>query len=89
MSLFKYERQRRWNKDGAEGLVPCFAGGRPSRLDGDQKNALRAFLKERDDWTTGEVRDLILEEFGVEYTLKQVRVILKGIRDEVWQTLPS
>jgi len=73
-----YEWQRRWNKDGMEGLVPRFAGGRPSKLDERQKRELRAFLAERDDWTTGEVRDLILDEFGVEYTLKQVRVILKG-----------
>ncbi len=35
------------------------------------------FLKEKDTWTTEEVRFLILKEFGVEYTLKQVRVIVK------------
>jgi putative transposase len=73
-----YQWQDRWNQDGVEGLVPRFAGGRPSKLDGDQKNFLKSLLKERDDWTTGEIRELILEEFGVEYTLKQVRVILRG-----------
>ncbi|RZN70189.1 MAG: hypothetical protein EF807_03655 [Candidatus Methanolliviera hydrocarbonicum] len=35
-------------------------------------------LKERDDWTTNEVRDLIKERFDVSYTLKQVRVILRS-----------
>jgi len=73
-----YEWQRRWNQDGVEGLVPRFAGGRPSKLGEEQKKELKSFLAGRDDWTTVEVRDLILEEFGVEYTLKQVRVILKG-----------
>lgn len=75
-----YQWQRRWNREGVEGLVPRFAGGRPSKLDEDRKKVLKAFLKERDDWTTGEVKELILEEFGVEYTLKQVRVILKGFK---------
>ena len=73
-----YQWQVRWNREGVEGLVPRFAGGRPSKLDEDQKKVLKSFLKERDDWTTGEIKDLILEEFGVEYTLKQVRVILRG-----------
>jgi len=34
-------------------------------------------LKEKNAWTTDEVRLLISNEFGVEYTLKQVRVISK------------
>jgi putative transposase len=75
-----YQWQQRWNQDGVEGLVPRFAGGRPSKLDEEQKKALRACLEERDDWTTGEVKDLIIKEFGVEYTPKQVRVILRGFK---------
>ena len=73
-----YQWQERWNKMGVEGLVPRFAGGRPSKLDEGQKKVLKEFLEERDDWTTGEIKDLIMDEFGVEYTLKQVRVILRG-----------
>jgi putative transposase len=75
-----YQWQRRWNQGCAEGLVPRFAGGRPSKLDEQQKKTLKEYLKERDDWTTKEIMELILEEFGVEYTLKQVRVILKGFK---------
>lgn len=78
--MMGYEWQERWNRDGVEGLIPRFAGGRPSKLTDEQKKILRSYLDERDDWTTGEVRELIREEFGVEYTLKQVRVILKGFR---------
>ena len=75
-----YQWQDRWNRDGVEGLVPRFAGGRPSKLGEKQKKVLIAYLKERDDWKTDEVRGFILEEFGVDYTPKQVRVILKGFK---------
>lgn len=75
-----YQWQERWNQDGVDGLVPRFAGGRPSKLNDEQKTVLKEYLRERDDWTTGEIRELILELFGVEYMLKQVRVILKGFK---------
>jgi len=35
-------------------------------------------LKGRDDWATEDVRKLVLEDFNVEYTPKQIRVILKS-----------
>ncbi len=72
-----YQWQERWNKDGYDGLIPRFAGGRPSKLTDQQKERLQFLLKEKNVWTTDEVRSLILNEFGVEYTLKQVRVITK------------
>jgi putative transposase len=46
-------------------------------LSGEQKARLKEMIDKRDDWTTDEVRKLIRSEFGVEYTLKQVRVILR------------
>lgn len=78
--MMGYEWQERWNKEGADGLVPRFAGGRPSKLSDEQKRVLTSYLNERDDWTTSEVREFICEEFDVEYTPKQVRVILKSFR---------
>ena len=72
-----YEWQNRWNKEEYAGLIPRYAGGRPSKLTDDQKGDLKAFLKERDDWTTGEIKRLIKERYNVEYTLKQIRVILR------------
>lgn len=72
-----YSWQKRWNEDGYNGLIPRYAGGRPSKLSDNQKEKLQLLLKEKDLWTTDEVRFLILNEFGVEYTLKQVRVIVK------------
>jgi len=38
---------------------------------------LKEILNIRDDWTTEEIRKLILKEFKVEYTLKQIRIILR------------
>jgi putative transposase len=73
-----YEWQERWNKSGYEGLIPRYAGGRPSKLSDQQKEKLKLLLKEKDVWTTDEVRLLISNEFGVEYTLKQIRIITKN-----------
>ena len=73
-----YEWQERWNKSGYEGLIPRYAGGRPSKLSDQQKEKLKLLLKEKDVWTTDEVRLLISNEFGVEYTLKQIRIIAKN-----------
>jgi len=75
--MIGYEWQSRWNKDGYNGLIPRYAGGRPSKLSDDQKVELKGLLKDRNDWTTSEVRELIKDLFHVEYTLKQIRIILK------------
>lgn len=74
-----YIWQKRWNEEGYEGLIPRYAGGRPSKLTDEQKGKLKEMLKERDDWTTKEVGALIQERFGVEYSLKQVGVILRNL----------
>ena len=74
-----YNWLERWNEDGYEGLIPRFAGGRPSKLTDQEKSQLKETLKERNDWTTKEIRKLIYEEFGVEYSLKQVGIILRNM----------
>ena len=73
-----YDWQERWNESGYEGLIPRYAGGRPSKLSDQQKEKLQLLLKEKNVWTTDEVRLLISSEFSVEYTLKQVRIIAKN-----------
>lgn len=72
-----YIWQDRWNKEGYAGLKPKFAGGKPSKLSGAQKEQLKEILNKRDDWTTEEIKKLILEKFLVEYSLKQIRIILR------------
>jgi putative transposase len=72
-----YIWQYRWNKEGYKRLTPRFAGGRPSKLTIEQKDKLHGLLQQRDSWTSEEVRDIIHREFNVEYTLKQIRIILR------------
>ena len=73
-----YIWQERWNEKGYEGLIPQFAGGRPSNLTPLQKEELRSILEAQGNWTTKEVQALISKKFGADYSMKQVRVILKG-----------
>ena len=65
-----------WNEKGLEGLKPNYGGGRPSELTEEQKEELKKILEKRDDWTTREVRELINEEFGVEYSIRHLSRIL-------------
>jgi putative transposase len=75
-----YIWQERWNEEGYEGLSPRYAGGRPSKLTDQQKIELEQLLRQKDSWTSKEVRNLIIEKFGVEYTIKQVLVIAKQMK---------
>lgn len=77
-----YTWQKRWNDGGYEALMPRHGGGRPTKLSLAERERLEHLLCQRDRWTTREVRDLVREQFGVEYTSKQIRIILKklGIR---------
>jgi len=70
-----YIWQERWNESGYDGLVPRFAGGKPSKMTKEQRTELKEMLSSG-SYTTEEVRGLIHDRFGVEYTSKQVRVIL-------------
>ena len=72
-----YIWQDRWNKEGYKGLIPQYGGGRPSKLTNQQKAELERMLRQKDAWTSREVRDLIIKEFGVTYTIKQVLEIAK------------
>lgn len=67
-----------WNEGGLEELEPNFGGGRPSKLSDESKEELKKILSGRDDWTTRDVRDLIREEYGVEYSLSHIPKILRS-----------
>jgi putative transposase len=74
-----YIWQERWNEKGYEGIIPRFAGGRPSKLTQQQKNELRQLLNQKEGWTTKEVKELIFKKFNVYYTLKQIYIILRDL----------
>ena len=73
-----YDWRTRWNEHGYNGLVPQFDGGPKPRLSTNQKEELTAELKQRDDWTTKEIRQLIIDRFGVAYTERHVSRLLKA-----------
>ena len=75
--MVAYQWQDRWNEDGYAGLIPRFAGGKPAKLSPVKMERLMSVLKERDDWTTEEVQELIEKRFAVRFTQKHVRTILR------------
>jgi len=83
-----YIWQERWNTSGYDGLAPRYWGGRLSKLSDHQKDELKNLLHQKDNWTTKEVGDLILRNFDEEYTLKQVRVILRKFGIKCAKTPP-
>ncbi len=83
-----YIWQDRWNTHGFPGLIPRFGGGGPPLLDEEQRNDLIASLKARNDWTTKEIRDLIKERCGIEYTMKHVRELLHGMGMKLGKPYP-
>lgn len=69
-----YIWQERWNENRYDGIIPRYASGRPSKLSQQQKNDLEQLLKQKETWTTKEVRDQILEKFK-----KQIYIILRDM----------
>lgn len=75
-----YYWQIDWNKGGYAALIPNFGGGRKSKLTDEQIKELRILLEKKDYWTTREVLELVKEKYGVEYSQKQIGVILHSFK---------
>jgi len=73
-----YNWLRAWNEKGIEGLKPKFDGGPKPRINKVQKENLIIELKQRDDWTTKEIQQLIQDRFNVSYTGRHVNRLLKS-----------
>ena len=77
----------RFNLEGPEGLKDKPRPGRPTRLDGSQKEMVHQWLKEGPDpeatglsrWTLEDIRRLILETFAVRYTIEGVRLLARRL----------
>jgi putative transposase len=61
-----------WNNQGYSGLVPNFSGGPKPKLGDAEREELKRILGDKDTWTLREVRVLIKERFGVEYSEMQI-----------------
>jgi transposase len=73
-----YNWQKIWNDGGMQSLVPHFRGGRPPKIDNDQKERLLAEIR-KEPMTTHEVMRFIQDRFHVTYSEKQAHVILSGM----------
>lgn len=80
-----YEWQSKFRKGGPDALSTKIASGRKSLLTGEQLLQLSRWLRgnprqvqfDSGLWTRKIIRDLILREFGVDYSLQNVGKILK------------
>lgn len=83
----------RWNEAGVEGLRPDYGGGRPSKLDDGDRERLRERLRADGPWTTAAVRELLHEEFDVEYAPGYLPRLLRSLglayRDPETVDLPA
>ena len=73
-----YHWVRHWNSEGLERLRPRRSPGRTPRLDKEMLRRLKGALEIRPYWTLKEVRKLIKDIFGVDYSDNQVRRIVIG-----------
>ena len=68
--------QKGWNESGFAGLVPGYTGGRKAKLTEAQRSELKEDL-EVNPMDTRSVRLWIKERFKIDYSEKQVHVILR------------
>ena len=76
-----YNWKKRYEKNGTKGLKTKQKPGRKGKLSPEDVEKLIKLLKQKDYWTTKEVKELIKNEFGIEYTLRHVARILRKL---VW-----
>jgi transposase len=75
-----YSWLRSWNNDGLEGLTPDFTrAGRPPKLSQEDKEKLKTILRARESWTSREAGRVIKETFGVDYSDRNVKRVLKSL----------
>lgn len=68
----------RWNKHGLEGLKPTFGGGRPSKLSCADLSELKQKLQNKSYWTPKEAKQLIQNDYGIDYSADSVSRILRS-----------
>jgi putative transposase len=74
-----YEWLKRWNKEGLNGLVPKYDGGKPPKLSEEDYKKLDEILKKTPNLTTDIVSDILKSEFEVEFSDRHISRILKKL----------
>lgn len=70
---------RRWNKEGMNGLIPKYDGGKPPKLSDEDYRKLDEILEKTPNLTTDIARDILKSEFGVEFSDRHVSRILRKL----------
>lgn len=69
---------RRWNKEGMNGLIPKYDGGKPSKLSDEDYRKLDEILEKTPNLTTDIASDILKSEFGVKFSDRHVsRILIK------------
>jgi len=74
-----YEWLKRWNKEGLNGLIPQYDGGKPSKLSEEDYKRLDEILDKTPNLTTDIVSEILKSEFGVEFSDRHISRILKRL----------
>lgn len=74
-----YNWLEKWNENGPDGLNHRKGAGRPSFLSETQFEELSEFIKSNDFLGTKDVHYFIEKNYGIDYSLKQVRQIIKKL----------
>lgn len=69
---------KQWNEGGVDGIRPDWGGGRPSKLDDEDRQRLVEMLQADQPWSTQEIRHLIEDEFDVSYHPNYIHELLRS-----------
>lgn len=78
-----------WNAGGFDELMPSFGGGRPPKLDDDDRRELLELLREDQPSSSRAIRQLLDEEFGVAYHPDYLGTVLRDIGMTYVESQPS
>jgi len=69
----------KWNEGGVDGLSHKKGAGRPTFLTETQFEEVREFIKNNDSLGTKDVHYFIEKNYSIDYSLKQIRQIIKKL----------
>jgi len=70
-----YRWLNKWNWEGLDSINPKKGTGWPSKLTDEDKIQLKETMINTEHLTTQKLHDIILNDFNIDYSLKQTRII--------------
>ena len=78
-----YRSINRWakacEKNGLDGLIPNFSGGKPSKLSEENKVQFKQILIEGENLTMTDAQRILKDDFGIEFSLPHVCNIVRQL----------